>query len=74
MHVVMNNPDSEVLTRAQAAARLGLSERTLKRYALEHRGPRYSRTGDVRGRVMYRVADLVEWLEQRRVSQGNTER
>ncbi len=68
MHVTMTTPEAEVLTRREAAGRLGLSEKTLKRYASEGRGPRYSRTGDVRGRVMYRVSDLVEWLDQRRVS------
>jgi predicted DNA-binding transcriptional regulator AlpA len=70
MHVTMNHPEAEVLTRAQAAARLGLSPKTLKRYASEGRGPRYCRTGDVRGRVMYRVSDIAEWLEQRRVERS----
>jgi len=70
MHVVINHPEAEVLTRAQAAARLGLSEKTLKRYAAEGRGPRYCRTGDVRGRAMYRVSDLIEWLDERRVDRN----
>lgn len=74
MHVAMMPPELELFTRAEAARRLGLSPATLKRYAVEGRGPRYTRTGDVRGRVMYRASDLIEWLEQRSVNPTRTSR
>ena len=74
MHVTMPQPELELFTRPEAARRLGLSPATLKRYAVEGRGPRYTRTGDVRGRVMYRACDLIEWLEQRSVNPSRTSR
>ena len=70
-------PELEIYTRAEAARRLGLSEGTLKRYAVEGRGPRYSRTGDVRGKTIYSATDLAEWLAARktapRIVRGTTE-
>lgn len=54
----------EVMTREEAARQCRLSPATLKRLAAEGRGPRYSRTGPVRGRCLYSAADLAAWLEQ----------
>ena len=51
-------PELEIYTRAEAARRLGLSEGTLKRYAVEGRGPRYSRTCRVRVRLRHSGCDL----------------
>jgi excisionase family DNA binding protein len=56
------------LTRKQAAEYLGLSPVTLARWAIERKGPRYSRSGEHRGRCWYRIEDLDQWLESRRVS------
>lgn len=55
-------------TRTEAAARLGLAPATLARWASrkQRKGPRYSRTGDKCGRVLYRESDLLAWLESRR--------
>lgn len=60
MHVVM--PQLETYSRAEAARRLGLAAGTLKRWAAQGIGPRYSRTGTVKGRVIYTAADLAAWL------------
>jgi predicted DNA-binding transcriptional regulator AlpA len=58
---------AELLTRKAAAEYLNLKPRTLARYASMSRGPRYVRTGDRRGRVWYRPADLDAWLDSRTV-------
>ena len=68
MHVVMSNPEGEVLTRARAAERLGVTVATMARWAMQGRGPRYSLTGEVKGRAIYTAADLVEWLAERKTS------
>lgn len=59
---------TDLLTRKQAADYLGLSPVTLARWAIEGRGPRYSRSGEHRGRVWYSPADLEAWIETRKVS------
>jgi predicted DNA-binding transcriptional regulator AlpA len=59
-------PVERTYSRAAAAERLGLSRATLARWAVQGRGPRYSRTGDVRGKAIYREADLIAWLESRK--------
>ena len=58
----------EWYSRVEAARRLSLAPATLKRLAAEGRGPRYSRTGDVRGRCLYSAADLAAWLESRKTT------
>jgi predicted DNA-binding transcriptional regulator AlpA len=50
-----------VLSEHQAAELLGLSVRTLQRFRVEGRGPRYLKLG--RKRVAYAEADLGTWLE-----------
>jgi len=74
MNVTM--PQLELFTRVEAARRCRLAPGTLKRLAAEGRGPRYSRTGDKRGRCLYAASDLIEWLEERKQSpracRGNT--
>ena len=68
MHVTITAPEAEVLTRAQAAARLGVTSTTLARWAQQGRGPAYSLTGERegKGRAMYSAASIAEWLESRR--------
>jgi len=46
------------LTTGEAARRLGLSARTLRRYRVTGGGPAFHRFG---GRVRYRRADLDAW-------------
>jgi predicted DNA-binding transcriptional regulator AlpA len=51
-------------TRAELSAFTGLSEATLRRYAVDNRGPRITRLG---GRaVRYAREDVVAWLEAQR--------
>jgi excisionase family DNA binding protein len=67
MHTVtMTQPESDVLSRREAAARLGVTVRTLDRWAMQGRGPAYSLTGDRKGRALYSAATIAEWLESRR--------
>lgn len=61
-------PEVEVLSRRQAAARLGVTATTLARWAQRGRGPAYSLSGDVKGRALYAATDIVEWLASRRRS------
>jgi excisionase family DNA binding protein len=66
MHVTITAPEAEVLTRAQAAARLGVTRTTLARWAQQGRGPAYSLSGEEKGRALYTAASIAEWLESRR--------
>jgi len=59
---------TDLLTRKQAANYLGLSPVTLARWAIEGRGPRYSRSGECRGRVWYAASDLEAWIEARKIA------
>ncbi len=59
---------SENLRRPEAAAYLNVAESTLAHWAWLGTGPRFSRTGDKRGVVTYRLDDLRTWLESRSVS------
>lgn len=66
MQTVMMAPEAEVLTRAQAAVRLGVTTTTMARWAQQGRGPAYSLTGGTKGRALYTAATIAEWLESRR--------
>jgi hypothetical protein len=56
------------MTRREAAEFLSCSEQTLANWArVPGRGPRFSRSADHGGKVWYRVADLVAYLESRAV-------
>lgn len=67
MHtVMMKQPEADVLTRREAAVRLGVKTRTLDRWAMQGRGPAYSLTGGTKGRALYTAATIAEWLESRR--------
>lgn len=50
-----------VLSEHRAAELLGLSVRTLQRFRVEGRGPRYLKLG--RKRVAYSEADIAAWIE-----------
>jgi excisionase family DNA binding protein len=67
MHtVMMTPPDADVLTRRQAAERLGVTVNTMARWAQQGRGPAYSLTGNRKGRALYSAATIAAWLESRR--------
>lgn len=52
------------LTTAEAADFVRLSPRTMERLRVQGTGPRYIKAGrGKRAKVLYRVADLQEWLE-----------
>jgi predicted DNA-binding transcriptional regulator AlpA len=50
------------LTACEAAKMLGLAESTLAKMRLNGNGPIYCKLGR---RVVYRVADLAQWLQSR---------
>jgi len=52
----------KVVRAAEAARLLGLSESTLAKLRLNGNGPVYCKLGR---RVVYRTADLEEWLQSR---------
>jgi hypothetical protein len=57
------------LNSEEAARILRLSARTLERMRVEGSGPRYLKAGrGTRARVLYRPADLDQWLESRSFS------
>lgn len=53
---------SDVVTRSTAAALLTLSPRTLADWALDGKGPRFSKLGS---RTVYQIGKLVDWLDER---------
>ena len=59
------NPDAELLVDTrEAGRRVGLSEKTLRTYRCEKRGPPCVKLGaGPRGRVRYRVGDLQAWFK-----------
>jgi hypothetical protein len=61
------NQPTGLMTRDEAAMRLGVSVHTLAAWAAKHKGPNYSRSGSQRGKVWYRASDLDAWLESRSV-------
>jgi transposase len=67
MHtVMMQTPEADVLSRKQAAERLGVTTTTMARWAMQGRGPSYTLTGTTKGRALYTAASIAEWLESRR--------
>lgn len=57
------------LNSEEAARILRLSARTLERMRVEGSGPKYLKAGrGTRARVLYRPADLDQWLESRTFS------
>lgn len=60
---VLVRPDGRVDTK-NAAAYIGLSEKTLAMMRCNGKGPRYLK----RGRIFYFKADLDQWISEGRVS------
>jgi hypothetical protein len=52
------------LTRTEVASLCRLNPRTLGNLASAGDGPPYVRTGQVRGRALYKEADVLSWLER----------
>ena len=57
-----------VLNRSETLKMVGLSDRTWDR--LEARGETPPKTRISQGRIGYRVADLVKWLDSRRETEA----
>jgi len=63
-----HRPDA-MLNTTQAAAVLGLRPQTLHEWRMRRVGPSYSKLGRA---VRYRYADLLEWIEAKRVNTSAT--
>lgn len=53
------------LTATEVASILHVTPTALARWRAEGRGPRWARTGDRKGRVIYRSSDVDAWLDAR---------
>ena len=54
----------QALTVKEAAAFLKTKPQTLDKYRLTKSGPPFSRIGNGRGKILYRMSVLVKWLEE----------
>ncbi len=61
-------PYSPTVDKVGASKILGCAPRTLDNWRSQGRGPRYVRVGR---RIVYRLSDLREWMEERTVETGN---
>lgn len=68
----MPSKPADLLTRKQAAARLGLSVATLESWVFRGKGPAFIRTGPERGKVLYRAADLDRWQREHTIRPGKS--
>ena len=60
----MSSTGQRYLDTRQAAAYLGLSPKTLIKMRITGEGPRYAKVGR---RVIYDMADLDAWVEERKI-------
>lgn len=67
---MQENDADKLLTRAEVEARFGLSRRFLEAAAVKGDGPTMVRLGRA---VRYRVQDVREWIEARRVASTSQE-
>lgn len=58
------SPEPVFKTTAEAAALLRLNPGSLKRHRHLGTGPRYFKTPGQSGKVLYRLDDLLAWVEQ----------
>lgn len=66
------HPD-DVVSRKDAAALIGVSPRTTEDWARDGKGPPFHKFGTGRSaRIVYRVGDLLAWLEAQRRSSTTT--
>jgi hypothetical protein len=62
--------EREFLDAGEAARLLRVSKKTLKKMRISGKGPRYYKIGSSkRGKILYRRADIMEWLGD---SKGST--
>lgn len=61
----------DYLTQAQAAAELGITDRTLKRWHTDRIGPPRTKIG---ARVYYRKDSVAEWLKSREMIPARAKR
>jgi len=62
-----------LVSTTEAARVLGVQKQTLAVWRLRGRGPRYVRFGGHRGRVVYDVGDLEEWISARKYESTSQE-
>lgn len=65
MRATAPSPTPLTLTATEVAGILHVTPTALARWRAEGRGPRWARTGDRKGRVIYRSADVDAWLDDR---------
>jgi hypothetical protein len=66
------HPD-DVVSRKDAAALIGVSPRTTEDWARDGKGPAFRKFGTGRSaRIVYRVGDLLTWLDAQRRSSTTT--
>lgn len=58
---------TDYVTIREAAGRLRISERTLRKYLKDGDLPCYRATGRPKGKILLRWADVDSWLERHRV-------
>ncbi len=67
--------ETQYITGPNLARRLGLKPQTIRSWRLSGYGPPYIRLGDrISGRVLYRIADVEQWLAARVVESTAAER
>lgn len=59
----MSENEEKTFTVKQAAEFLHIKENTLNKYRMNKTGPAFSRIGVKRGRILYRLSELVKFLE-----------
>lgn len=58
----MSKPTEKTVTRRVASELTGLSPATLKKMAVQHRGPAFIKLGTAKqARTLYRLADIERW-------------
>jgi hypothetical protein len=58
----MTKPDTKTVTRRMASELTGLAPATLKKMALEGRGPIFTKLGDSKqARTLYSLAEIQKW-------------
>jgi hypothetical protein len=63
-----------LLSRKQAAARLGLAVSTLEAWVFRGKGPSFIRTGPERGKVFYQADELDRWQREHTISPRRKQR
>ena len=62
--MTVNSPLSEYMTRKELAQAMMRTERTIKRWHLQRKGPPYIKIANA---ILYRRSDVAAWLESQRV-------